>query len=86
MKEVECWQVVIADQPYLFKDQADANLAVAVMTRGALVTCPANPHRPQARVQLQPVDATVMRVRVPVPTMGSADRALGKSHAKGLLK
>jgi len=86
MKEVECWQVVIADQPYLFKDQADANLAVAVMTRGAMVTCPANPHRPQAKIQLNPVEAVFSRVSIPVPTMGTVNRALGKAQTKGLIK
>ncbi len=86
MKNVECWQVVIADQPYLFKDQADANLAVAVMTRGAMVTCPANPHRPQAKIQLQPVEAVVSRVNIPVPTTQAVNQAFGTSRTKGLIK
>ena len=76
MKTVDCWELMIGHEMYLFASHADAVGAVAAMMRGAQLYGPADPNHKAARVGLKPIEARIQRREIAVP-MARAVAALG---------
>lgn len=75
-KQLDCWELCIGHEVYLFSSHQDAISACAAMIRGAQVYSPANPSTPNVRVGLQPIEGIIRRRSVPVE-VANAVSALG---------
>jgi len=76
MKTVECWELMIGHEMYLFVTHQDAVGALAAMIRGAQLYGPADPNHKALRVGMKAIEARIQRREVTAP-MASAVAALG---------
>ncbi len=76
-RQVEMFEVSFDFTMLLFADQADAAAAVSALSRGAYMSAASNPHNPQARIDLYPIEPKMRRVFIPVSGSACAG-AFGK--------
>lgn len=65
-KTLDCWELQIGHEIYLFLTQQDAVSAGAAMIRGAQVYSPANPLHKERTVGLSAIEVQIRRRPVPV--------------------
>ena len=82
MRTIDCWELMIGHEIYLFATQQDALLACGAMGRGARMYSPADPEQPGVRVGLQPIECRIQRRAVQAP-MARAVAALGEAVQRG---